>query len=201
MRTNYVLIDFENVQPERLAVLAKDHFKILVFVGANQSKLAFETVSVIQQLGDKAQYIKIAGSGPNALDFHIAFYIGQLAASDPTGFFHIISKDKGFDPLIQHLKDKKIFAARTEQVVDIPLIRSYSAKTPLERTAVVLKKLQQMKTSRPRVLATLNSTIAALFQKQLTDEDVQNIIQALLSAGYISVNGNKVSYPLCLDTL
>lgn len=201
MRTNYVLIDFENVQPERLAVLAKDHFKILVFVGANQSKLAFDTVSVIQQLGDKAQYIKIAGSGPNALDFHIAFYIGQLAASDPTGFFHIISKDKGFDPLIQHLKDKKIFAARTEQVVDIPLIRSYSAKTPLERMAVALKKLQQMKTSRPRVLATLNSTIAALFQKQLTDEDVQNIIQALLSAGYISVNGNKVSYPLCLDTL
>lgn len=201
MRTNYVLIDFENVQPERLAVLAKDHFKILVFVGANQSKLAFDTVSVIQQLGDKAQYIKIAGSGPNALDFHIAFYIGQLAASDPTGFFHIISKDKGFDPLIQHLKDKKIFAARTEQVVDIPLIRSYSAKTPLERMAVVLKKLQQMKTSRPLVLATLNSTIAALFQKQLTDEDVQNIIQALLSAGYISVNGNKVSYPLCLDTL
>ncbi|MNG11471.1 hypothetical protein D3C85_1114040 [compost metagenome] len=67
--------------------------------------------------------------------------------------------------------------------------------------AVVLKKLQQMKTSRPRVLATLNSTIAALFQKQLTDEDVQNIVQALLSAGYISVNGNKVSYPLCLDTL
>ncbi|MCR3984967.1 PIN domain-containing protein [Aeromonas caviae] len=117
MRTNYVLIDFENVQPERLAVLAKDHFKILVFVGANQSKLVFDTVSVIQQLGDKAQYIKIAGSGPNALDFHIAFYIGQLAASDPTGFFHIISKDKGFDPLIQHLKDKKIFAARTEQVV------------------------------------------------------------------------------------
>ncbi len=201
MRTNYVLIDFENVQSERLAVLAKDHFKILVFVGANQSKLAFDTVSVIQQLGDKAQYIKIAGSGPNALDFHIAFYIGQLAASDPTGFFHIISKDKGFDPLIQHLKDKKIFAARTEQVVDIPLIRSYSAKTPLERMAVVLKKLQLTKTSRPRVLATLNSTIAALFQKQLTDEDVQNIIQALLSAGYISVNGNKVSYPLCLDTL
>lgn len=196
MRTNYVLIDFENVQPERLAVLAKDHFKILVFVGSNQSKLAFETVSVIQQLGDKAQYIKISGSGPNALDFHIAYYIGQLAASDPTGFFHIISKDKGFDPLIQHLKDKKIFAARTEHVVDIPLIRSNSAQTPLERMVLVLKKLQQMKASRPRAMATLNSTIASLFQKQLTDEDVQNIVRALVSAGHISVDGNKVSYAL-----
>jgi hypothetical protein len=27
-------------------------------------------------MGDRAEYVKIAGKGPNALDFHIAFYSG-----------------------------------------------------------------------------------------------------------------------------
>ncbi|MFT3847110.1 MAG: hypothetical protein QM739_00075 [Propionivibrio sp.] len=33
MKTNYVLIDYENVQPEAMAGLCEDHFKVLVFVG------------------------------------------------------------------------------------------------------------------------------------------------------------------------
>jgi hypothetical protein len=52
----------------------------------------------MQALGAKAQYVKISGNGSNALDFHIAFYIGHLGAVDPTAYFHIISKDAGFDP-------------------------------------------------------------------------------------------------------
>src|SRR6185503_11601280 len=104
MRTNYVLIDFENVQPSSLEQLDHDHFKVFVFVGAHQGKVPFELAASLQQLGDRAQYIKISGNGPNALDFHIAYYIGRLAATDPAAYFHIISKDEGFDLLIQHLK-------------------------------------------------------------------------------------------------
>jgi len=39
MRTNYVLIDFESVQTTSLELLTKEHFKVIVFVGANQGKL------------------------------------------------------------------------------------------------------------------------------------------------------------------
>ena len=112
MRPNIVLIDFESVQPASLAALAADHFRVKVFVGATQSKLPFDLVTATQQMGNRAEYIKIAGVGPNALDFHIAYYIGRLAAHEPEAFFHIISKDTGFDPLIQHLKDNKIFCGR-----------------------------------------------------------------------------------------
>lgn len=102
-RTNYVLIDYESVQPSHLELLNRDGFIAYVFVGKVQAKLSFETVSVIQDLGERASYIKISGAGPNALDFRIAFYIGQIGARDPDAFFHIISKDKGFYPLIEHL--------------------------------------------------------------------------------------------------
>ena len=77
MRTNYVLIDYENVQPTSLAGLDAEHFRVLVFVGASQNKLTFDTAAAVQKLGARAEYIKIAGNGSNALDFHIAFHIGH----------------------------------------------------------------------------------------------------------------------------
>ena len=102
MATNYVLIDFENVQPKNLEILAEHPFKVYVFVGANQTKVSFDQAAAMQAMGEDAKYIKIAGNGPNALDFHIAFYIGELSMRDPMAKFNIISKDTGFDPLIKH---------------------------------------------------------------------------------------------------
>ena len=112
MRTNVVLIDFENVRPDSLTALVGAHFKLMVFVGANQVKLTVEFAMAVHQMGDKAEYVKISGNGPNALDFHIAFYIGQLAARDPTADFHIISKDTGYDPLIEHLLSRHVRVRR-----------------------------------------------------------------------------------------
>jgi hypothetical protein len=76
------------------------------------------------------EYVQISGSGPNALDFHIAFYIGQFAAQDPTACFHIVSNDTGFDPLIEHLKSRKISAARTPSIDSIPAIKNGGANSP-----------------------------------------------------------------------
>jgi len=98
MRTNYVLIDFENVQPSSLSALQQECFKVYVFVGASQQKVAFELAAALQPFGTRAEYVKISGNGPNALDFHIAFHIGELASKNSDSFFHIISKDAGFAP-------------------------------------------------------------------------------------------------------
>ena len=52
----------------------------------------------MHQLGPRSSYVRLEASGSNALDFHIAYYLGNLVISDPTAYFHIISKDTGFDP-------------------------------------------------------------------------------------------------------
>ncbi|MBA2501353.1 MAG: hypothetical protein H0V27_00600 [Pyrinomonadaceae bacterium] len=199
MRNNYVLVDLENVQPESLAQLAQEHFKVLVFVGANQTKLPFELAASLQQMGSRAEYIKISGNGSNALDFHIAYYIGLLSASDATAYFHIISKDAGFDPLIQHLKTKKVLAGRVKAVTDIPLVKASNSKSPAERLEVVVAKLRRLKASKPRTVSTLKSTIASLFQKQLSDQEVESIVQSLVTEELLSVSGTKVSYSLPSD--
>ncbi len=121
--TSYVLIDFENVQPKNLGLLESQPFKVLVFVGANQTKVSLELARALQALGKNAEYIKISGNGQNALDFHIAYYIGKLAAGEPSAQFHVISKDKGFDPLIKHLKGQKIRVQRERDLAEIPQLR------------------------------------------------------------------------------
>ena len=200
MRINYVLIDFESVQPDALAVLNQDQFKIIVFVGASQAKVPFEAAAALQRMGSKAEYIKISGNGPNALDFHIAYYIGQLAVHDPSAYFHIISKDKGFDPLIQHLKTKKLFAGRSEDISDIPLVRTTSSKTPKEKLDVIVTKLQQLAASKPRTVKTLSSTISSLFQKQLDSDEIAELVKGLEQQGLIAVTATKVSYMLAQST-
>jgi hypothetical protein len=201
VRTNYILIDFESVQTRSLELLTHDHFKVIVFVGANQGKLPFEVAQSLQQLGSRAEYIKISGRGPNALDFHIAYYIGRLAAEEPSAYFHIISKDTGFDPLIQHLRSKKIFAGRVETVADIPVVRSSNSKSSQERIAIILAKLQQLKAAKPRTIKTLSSTIGSLFQNQLSEAEVELLVQSLAKQRYLEVAGAKITYALPSDSL
>jgi hypothetical protein len=196
LRTNYVLIDYENVQPEAMAVLSKEHFKVIVFVGANQAKVTFEVASALQQMGERAEYIKISGNGSNALDFHIAYYIGLLASKEPEAYFHIVSKDTGFDPLINHLKGKKILACRSKDVTDIPIVKASNSKSPSEKIAVIIADLKRRGASKPRAVKTLTSTISNMFQKQLSDEELQSLLLELQTKGIVSIAGTKVSYEL-----
>jgi len=197
VRKNVVLIDFENVQPASLAALEQDHFRVLVFVGATQAKLSFEAVSAIQRMGERAQYIKISGTGPNALDFHIAFYIGEIAAQDPTAFFHVISRDTGFDPLIRHLKDRHILAVRSTSIEEMPLVKANGKKPADKLAATFADSLRQPKSTKPRTDKTLARSIAAFFAKhELTDREVAAVVKAMQTAGFISVRDGKVAYSI-----
>ena len=196
MRTNYVLVDYESVQPSSIAVLEQECFKVMIFVGEKQAKVGFELAAALQRLGPKAEYVKMAGSGTNALDFHIAFYIGRLSVTEPDAYFHIISKDTGFDPLVAHLKSKKILSARWEDVADIPLVKTAAAKTASDKLEAVLANLRQRGASKPRTVKTLSSTIHALFQKSLSESELASLVKGLEASGVISLSGTKVSYAL-----
>ena len=194
MSTNYVFIDFENVQPKNLEILANHPFQVFVFVGANQSKVPLNLAVAMQNLGVNAKYIQISGSGKNALDFHIAYYIGQLSEQDPEGYFHIISKDIGFDPLIKHLKSKKIRVQREKDLAEIPVLRMSSATSIDEKIAAIVKNLAGRGQSRPRKTKTLANTINSLFAKKLEENELMGLIKELQKRKYIVVNEGNVSY-------
>lgn len=196
MATNYVLIDFENVHPKNLELLTKHPFKVFVFVGASQTKVPFDLADSMQFLGNDARYIKISGNGQNALDFHIAYYIGELAGKDADAQFHIISKDKGFDPLIQHLKSRNIRIRREKDLAEIPMLRVPITTSDDEKISAIVKNLGGRGQSRPRKVKTLENTINTLFTKKLDKSELAAIIKELQKRKLIVVNQGNVSYKL-----
>lgn len=103
MSRNFVMVDFENVQPSSLGALSPDTCDIKVFTGAHQKKVELALAQALQRFGPNAEWVQITGSGKDALDFHIAFYIGRLSSEHAGASFTIVSRDTGFDPLVKHL--------------------------------------------------------------------------------------------------
>lgn len=216
MKTNYVLIDYENVQVKSLALLKGEQFRVRVFLGPNNTKLPVELVLAVQELGERAEYTVLETSGRNALDFHIAYYLGVLASIEPSGFFHIISKDTGFDPLIQHLKSKKVFAARSASIEEMPCFAAPPLATQQSNIQIIQQKsniaqsrptieelveiavddLIKRKASKPRMPKTLLSTIHARCGKDIPSSDIDVVYKTLIKQGYVKVEGAKVTYAL-----
>jgi len=209
LKTNFVLVDFENVQPKNVGSLSGRSFKIKVFAGASQSKVPLEMARALQALGPDVEYIQIDGNGKNALDFHIAYYIGRLAAENPGSSFYVISKDKGFDPLVKHIKSQGISCQRSISIADIPGVKISSSKSGSdtvdtvkisdsrsipEKVDAVVSNLTKRKTAKPRTLKTLRSTINALFRNSLADSELNELIEQLTRRGTIKVADGKVQY-------
>ncbi len=185
------------MHPKNLELLFKHPFKVLVFVGESQSKIPFDLADKMQLLGKDAIYKKITGNGQNALDFHIAYYIGELAAKDPGSQFHIISKDKGFDPLIRHLRDKKKIKIRREtDLIEIPLLQLPTSTSMDEKIAAIVKNLGGRGQSRPRKVRTLQNTINSLFTRKLDTKELNALVSEMQKRKLIVVNQTNVSYKL-----
>ncbi|ESS68365.1 hypothetical protein MGMO_147c00040 [Methyloglobulus morosus KoM1] len=198
-RTNYIFIDYENVQPSSLSLPPDYPFKVLLFIGANQTKISVELAASMQELGKNAEYIKIEGNGKNALDFHVAFYLGKLFEKDPNGYFHIISKDSGFDLLIKHLRERRVLIQRYNQINDIPILKISNSKTLSEKTEEIVRFLINRGNAKPRKLENLSNAINALFMKTLDAEELNNLIKELIRRDLVVIDGSKVHYKLTSD--
>jgi hypothetical protein len=196
LRTNYILIDLENIQPKNLKVLKDHDFKVVVFVGSKQTKISFDLAIAMQSLGESAEYVKIDGDGHNALDFHIAFYIGQLSETNSNCYFHIISKDTGFDPLIKHLKTKNIYVQREKDISEIPLLKPSYTKSIGERLNAIVDHLKSRGNAKPRTVVTLSNSINSLFQQKIGEVELANLVEELVKRKVVVKNGNKVSYDI-----
>ena len=196
MRTNFVLVDYENVQPKDLGLLRDGPFNVKIFLGPNQSKVPVALASAVQFLGSNAEYVVLQTAGPNALDFHIAYYIGVLSCQHPMGVFHIVSKDSGFDALLKHLRSKNVLVQRCACIADMPIFRSPFPANSDAQIELVVANLVRRNTAKPCTRKTLLNTLHALFKKELSEQQLAELFASLCSRGIVKVEGDKVSYEL-----
>lgn len=197
MTTNYVLIDYENVNAGNLNLLAGSAhtFEVLIFLGPLQTKIPVDLAIQISGL-EAASYVKVSGRGKNALDFHIAYYVGRLSERDLDAYFHIVSQDKGFDPLIEHLRGDGRKCYRVDDVSDLLPLRVPLSPDDRKRIDVILADLTSRGTSRPRKIKTLIGTIGSVFKGTLDEATIRSLIETLRKKGHVVVDGDKVTYKL-----
>ena len=129
MKEIHVLLDFENVQPsmEDLATLVPGLTDVWLFHGPQEVKQA-------QQIAGAHSHVTLvprSGEGKNALDFHLSFYLGYVAAKHPDAQLVVVSNDKGYDPMIAHTKLLGFTAARSEfKAKPAPAAKAVPVKKP-----------------------------------------------------------------------
>jgi len=186
-----LLVDFENVQHIDLSAI-DDTSRVIVFLGANQKNLPTELVAAAQKLGDRLEWLKIEGSGTNALDFHIAWYLGRVFESSRDTRCIVLSKDKGFDPLLRHLNKLGLVCQRVENLAPSHAQSVATEDADYKRVVEVLRKSD--KKTRPRKRKTLSQHILSMFKKDVGPKDVNRIIGTLLANGMIAESNNTITY-------
>lgn len=220
MSTPYVLVDFENVQPD-LSVLAGTPYKVKIFFGAKQqeSRVPFKLLDAIMALGGNAEAIKITRSGSNAVDMHIAWFIGGLLEREPHAKIHIISGDSDFDPLIEFLAARGVDCRRTKTLSELanrkparaaaaprPVTTPRAAakpkaptphKSPVsDKLPGVLKHLRSMK-DKPTTRTKLAKWIDTHFRQHGGVQNakvVERTIDDLVHLKFVTQDGAKVTY-------
>lgn len=158
----HVLVDWENVQPkdDDIRSLVPDVTDIWLFHGPNQRGVAAKHAS----FGDKATPVKIARTGKNALDFHLSFYMGYIAARHPDARFVVVSNDKGYAPMLEHAAELGFSARQVGFGKSGAAVEAASASSAARKAAPAKKVAAKKVPSKPvakKVVAKLPSASVA----------------------------------------
>lgn len=201
---HYILVDLENIHPSNFGDSDPAKTKVVVFIGAKQTRVKECTQDALDAGGFDAEYVRISGTGPNALDFHIAYYIGKISSKNPNASFQVLSRDTGFDPLIAHLNTKNIRASREcelcleapRKAVKIEQVVECSENSVPEHLIALIKSLWRISQTLPKKAGTLANYIRD--SMNISIKDAKRVMKQMLSLGYVvlSTSSNRVSYRL-----
>ncbi len=102
-----------------------------LFHGPNQIKRA----EALKAAHERVILVPHSGKGKNALDFHLSFYLGYVAAKHPEASLMVVANDKGYDSMIGHAKLLGFTASRVGFKA-----KQVTAATKKKKTAAPAKK-------------------------------------------------------------
>lgn len=119
MGKRILLVDYENIQSVEPAHVPSD-VVVKVFFGNQQRKVPRQLVELARVRGPEGYFeLDLRGpKGKNALDFHIAFVLGECLTREKEAECVVLSRDKGFDALLAHLKAEGRNVRRVEDSKD-----------------------------------------------------------------------------------
>lgn len=188
----WAFVDYENVGSLESLDLEK-YQRLIVFCGPRHRKLNLGEIPTSSFC--HLELIRMASTGNNNLDFHLAFYLGlhHLKAGKEVEF-EVISNDKGFDGVIAHLTEmgrgclrvssvkkkvtKKVVAKKTvakkaaTKKVAKKAVKKTAKKAVKKVTKKTAKKVAAKKTSKKLAKTTVKKAAKKSGKKILLDEVV-----------------------------
>lgn len=204
---NILFVDYENTGKVDLNSIPAD---VLVpfFFGASQKSVPTEFLKAALKLRDRFLPIDIQGQGKNALDFHISFYLGESLAANPQGRCVILSKDKGFDPLVKHLTGRGFAVRRAGTLAEAfgtPAQKKSAKKAAAADPkadlptlfAAALQLLQGMQPrAHPRKRKGLVAHLHNHFGKKIPETELQKVVDRMIAEKRISETEGSLVYEL-----
>jgi hypothetical protein len=201
MNHTVLLVDYENVGKINLGAVPDDML-VPFFFGASQKTVPTEFLKAALRLGNRFLPIDIEGHGKNALDFHIAFYLGELLKTEPRTSCVILSKDKGFEPLIKHLVGRG-FAVRRAATLEeafappgsVNVLTHARADTQHSLLMDALQWLQDMdRKKRPRKRKGLVAHLHSHCGKKVATADIEGFVDQLIADNKLAENNAALTY-------
>lgn len=208
MAENVLLVDYENIGKIDLGAIPAG-VRVPFFFGASQKSVPTEFLKAALRLGERFVPIDIEGQGKNALDFHIAFYLGEYLTRSPDTSCVILSKDKGFDPLIRHLVRRGFAVRRANSMAEALASRELPAAAPRgagsarpaahrDAAARLAEALQLLagtqKTRRPRKRKGLIAVLHSHFSKKVPESELQGLVDELIASARLSESNGAITY-------
>lgn len=194
MSKTIIYVDYENMGNLKKLVPIDGHY--IFFIGSTQTSIPKSLVLATNNI--KVEWVAIEGSGKNALDFHIAYFLGTKELEPETLHF-ILSKDTGYDPLIAFInkKSKKEIAKRIISLEDLKPKNRENKTCDIDPDYKTLFNFLNSfaKVRRPKSEAKLESFIKTqVFQKK-SDTEIRELIEELYRNKVISKGvNNRISY-------
>lgn len=135
--TVHVLVDLENNQPTLADVrrLVPDLTSAWLF---HSPPLASHVASYAV-LGEQHTPVPLSRPGKNSLDFHLAFYVGYIAAKYPHARQVVLAIDRGYEPMVEHANtlgvDVRIVPFKSGAVIKRVAAKKVAAKTTAAKKA------------------------------------------------------------------
>lgn len=201
---HHIFVDYENIQNIKLPLIEGKPVTVTLVLGSRQSTLPVELATGLVEYAHRRQVrlVRAKATGKNALDFVLACELGGTCAMQKDAVYHIISRDKGFDATVEHLREHGIKVTRHDHFESVPVLGA--TPKPVAPKPAVPKRLtpqdlegrvqsyagalQRNPTSRPGKSKTLHSSIHAYFGRELTESEVAAVVSRLIARKSLAIS-------------
>ncbi len=186
-----LFVDLENCPRPAWAKIPRDAL-VKIFIGAGVPKDVMKLAKRFRGLEARNQQYRVVTGRKNALDFHIAYYLGQTVLEAPRATMVILSKDKGLDALLQYMRNSGVRCCRVSDLTHVEGIQKLHQDPLGGELWWVVQNMNGP--SRPKSRRRLRNHVATYFGHRADAREVDIATDLLFAAGTVSETGSRLAY-------